>query len=77
MKGEFDASTTPAGGWGSVRSLAARITRGGNPISAGVTLMCLNKPHKPRGFACPSCAWAKLAKPHLAELRENGVKARN
>ena len=72
MKVEFDAYTAPAGGWGSVRSLAARVTREGNPISAGLTLMRQNKP---RGFPCPSCAWAKLAKPHLAEFCENGAKA--
>ena len=54
------------------RSLAARVTREGNPVSAGVTLMYQNKP---RGFACPSCAWAKPAKPHPFEFCENGAKA--
>ena len=72
MKVEFDAYTGPAGGWGSVRSLADRVTREGNPISAGLTLMHQNKP---RGFSCPSCAWAKPAKPHLFEFCENGAKA--
>ena len=65
MKVEFDAYTGPAGGWGSVGSLAARVSREGNPISAGVTLMYQNKP---RGFACASCAWAKPAKPHAVRI---------
>ena len=72
MKMEFKPYTAPAGGWGSVESLARRFTREGNPVSAGLTLMYQNKPH---GYACPSCAWAKPAAPHVFEFCENGAKA--
>ena len=72
MKMEFKPYTAPAGGWGSVGSLARRLTREGNPVSAGLTLMQQNKPG---GYACPSCAWAKPPRPHVFEFCENGAKA--
>ena len=72
MRQEFRAYNAPAGGWGSVRSLAKNFARNGNPVSAGLTLMYQNKP---RGYACPSCAWAKPASPHVFEFCENGAKA--
>ena len=62
----------PAGGWGSVRSLAGILTREGIPVSGSLVLSLQNKP---RGFACVSCAWAKPAEPHPAEFCENGAKA--
>jgi molybdopterin-dependent oxidoreductase alpha subunit len=62
----------PAGGWGSLRSIARRMAADGNPVSASLVLAYQNKP---RGFACPSCAWAKPAKPHPFEFCENGAKA--
>ena len=68
MKMEFKPYTAPAGGWGSVGSLARRLPREGDPVSAGLTLMQQNKPD---GFACVSCAWAKPADPHpVRVLRE-------
>jgi anaerobic selenocysteine-containing dehydrogenase len=72
MRQEFRAYNAPAGGWGSVKSLAKNFARNGNPVSAGLTLMYQNKP---RGYACPSCAWAKPASPHVFEFCENGAKA--
>ena len=72
MKVEFRSYNAPAGGWGSVKGLVKRFVREGNPVSAGLALMYQNKPH---GFACPSCAWAKPAPPHLFEYCENGAKA--
>jgi len=72
MRQEFRAYNAPAGGWGSVKSLAKNFARNGNPVSAGLTLMYQNKP---RGYACPSCAWAKPASPHIFEFCENGAKA--
>lgn len=62
----------PAGGWGSVRSLARSLTRERNPTSATLELMRQNKPD---GFACVSCAWAKPGKPHIFEFCEEGAKA--
>jgi molybdopterin-dependent oxidoreductase alpha subunit len=62
----------PAGGWGSVKSLARSLSRERNLASAGLELMRQNKPD---GFACVSCAWAKPAKPHTFEFCEEGAKA--
>lgn len=62
----------PAGGWGSVRSLATHSVREGNTVSVGLTMLRQNKPD---GFACASCAWAKPADRHPFEFCENGAKA--
>lgn len=62
----------PAGGWGSVKSLARALTRERVLASGPAVLMRQNKPD---GFACVSCAWAKPADPHLFEFCENGAKA--
>ena len=62
----------PAGGWGSVQSLAKSLVREHIPISGSRVLMHQNKTE---GFACVSCAWAKPAHPHVFEFCENGAKA--
>jgi molybdopterin-dependent oxidoreductase alpha subunit len=62
----------PAGGWGSVRSLAKSLTRDHVPFSGPRVLL---KQNKPDGFMCVSCAWAKPADPHVFEFCENGAKA--
>lgn len=62
----------PAGGWGSVRSLANIVMREHVPLAAAKTLMAQNKPD---GFACVSCAWPKPAHPKPFEYCENGAKA--
>jgi len=62
----------PAGGWGSIKAVGVSIVREGTPL---VTANALRKQNKPGGFSCVSCAWAKPAKPHLAEFCENGAKA--
>ena len=64
--------SAPAGGWGSVRSLARSLTRERVPANGSLVLMRQNKPD---GFACVSCAWAKPAKPRAFEFCENGAKA--
>lgn len=64
--------TAPAGGWGSVGSLAEILTREQVPLDVGPILLAQNKPD---GFACVSCAWPKPAKPHPFEFCENGAKA--
>lgn len=61
----------PAGGWGSIKSVAEIIAReGGARASAALV-----QQNKPEGFACVSCAWAKPADHHPAEFCENGAKA--
>src|ERR1700761_9101522 len=62
----------PAGGWGSVRSLARSLAREHIPVSGSRVLLHQNKPD---GFACVSCAWAKPAVPRIFEFCENGAKA--
>lgn len=61
-----------AGGWGSVKSLAA-ILADQRP-SPGV-LATLARQNKPGGHMCTSCAWTKPARPHAFEFCENGAKA--
>jgi molybdopterin-dependent oxidoreductase alpha subunit len=62
----------PAGGWGSVRSLADILPR--EKISAE-GYRELVRQNKPDGFMCVSCAWPKPAKHHPAEFCEEGAKA--
>ena len=62
----------PAGGWGSVRSLAEIIPRERlTPAAAGE----LARQNKPDGFMCVSCAWPKPADHHPFEFCEEGGKA--
>ncbi len=62
----------PAGGWGSVGSLANILLREGRPLDGPRILMAQNKPD---GFACVSCAWPKPMRPRPFEYCENGAKA--
>ncbi|TZG27303.1 FdhF/YdeP family oxidoreductase [Sphingomonas montanisoli] len=62
----------PAGGWGSVRSLAEILPRERIPPEA---LIELARQNKPDGFMCVSCAWPKPADHHPAEFCEEGAKA--
>ena len=71
-KVEIKPYTGPAGGWGSVKSLA---TIGLREASGPETLVQLARQNKPDGFMCVSCAWGKPEQPHPAEFCENGAKA--
>ncbi len=62
----------PAGGWGSVKSLADIMVRTQALPRALDTLAHQNKTG---GVACVSCAWAKPAHSRIAEFCENGAKA--
>ncbi|MEJ8406104.1 FdhF/YdeP family oxidoreductase [Brevundimonas vesicularis] len=62
----------PSGGWGSARSVGDILMREQIPLTGPETLTRQNHPD---GFQCVSCAWGKPAKPSLAEICENGVKA--
>lgn len=62
----------PAGGWGSVRSLAEILPR--ERVTPD-TLLQLARQNKPDGFMCTSCAWPKPADHHPAEFCEEGAKA--
>jgi len=63
---------SPAGGWGSAKSLTEILLREQIPLSGASMLMHQNKPD---GFMCVSCAWAKPGKPSVFEYCENGAKA--
>ena len=62
----------PAGGQGSLKSVAEILVREQTLLSSGALLMRQNKV---KGFMCASCGWAKPAKPHAFEYCENGAKA--
>ncbi len=62
----------PAGGWGSLRSVAAVVAKERMSPSGIVEFQRQNKP---KGFMCVSCAWGKPANPHIEEFCENGAKA--
>ncbi|MFA7751937.1 CbbBc protein, partial [Klebsiella pneumoniae] len=64
--------TGPAGGWGSMKSLAEITLR---EKSRPEIARELTRQNKPGGFMCVSCAWGKPAHPHIAEFCENGAKA--
>jgi molybdopterin-dependent oxidoreductase alpha subunit len=64
--------TGPAGGWGSVRSLAEIMPR---ERMSPEGLRELGRQNKPEGFACVSCAWPKPADHHPFEFCEEGAKA--
>lgn len=63
----------PAGGWGSVQSVARIFTQ--DDLPRLTTFNALRRINKPGGFACTSCAWTKPEHPHAAEFCENGAKA--
>ncbi|MCX8254773.1 putative oxidoreductase; putative molybdoenzyme [Beijerinckiaceae bacterium RH AL1] len=62
----------PAGGQGSLKSVAEILARENTLMESGALMLKQNKTH---GFMCVSCAWAKPAKPHTFEFCENGAKA--
>lgn len=71
-KPEVEPFRGPAGGWGSVRSLAEILPRERVKPEA---LRELARQNKPDGFMCVSCAWPKPADHHPAEFCEEGAKA--
>jgi len=71
-KPDIEPFEGPAGGWGSVRSLAEILPRERVKPEA---LRELARQNKPDGFMCVSCAWAKPADHHPAEFCEEGAKA--
>ncbi|CAN7733284.1 FdhF/YdeP family oxidoreductase [Neorhizobium sp. LjRoot104] len=69
---EDPESEGPAGGWGSLKSIARIYGESSAEISAFETL---KRQNKPGGFMCVSCAWPKPANYHPFEFCENGAKA--
>lgn len=71
-RARYEPYRQPAGGWGSVKSLVKHSTRQ-RAVASAVGLV--RDHNKTGGYMCTSCAWAKPARPHLAEFCENGAKA--
>ncbi|WP_421869853.1 FdhF/YdeP family oxidoreductase [Pararhizobium sp.] len=65
-------SEGPAGGWGSVKSIAHMF---GDARPSPAVLDTLAHQNKPGGFQCVSCAWPKPVNYHPFEFCENGAKA--
>jgi molybdopterin-dependent oxidoreductase alpha subunit len=69
---DLPETSGPAGGWGSMRGIAAIYGQTWASPEAVASLRHLNKPG---GTMCPSCAWPKPANYHPFEFCENGAKA--
>ncbi|MEH3086087.1 MAG: FdhF/YdeP family oxidoreductase [Xylophilus ampelinus] len=67
----FEPYDGPAGGWGSMKSLAVSATH----FSALGAMPLLIRQNKDDGYACVSCAWGQPSRKHAAEFCENGAKA--
>ena len=65
-------STSPAGGWGSLKGIGKTLAR---ELPNPAVVETLLRQNKPEGFMCSSCAWGKPAHPHPAEFCENGAKS--
>lgn len=65
-------SEGPAGGWGSLKSIARIYGDNHPPLSV---LQTMSRQNKPGGVMCVSCAWPKPANYHPFEFCENGAKA--
>jgi molybdopterin-dependent oxidoreductase alpha subunit len=66
------AYSSPAGGWGALRSSAKHLIKSEN---AAKNVKALLKANQPGGFDCPGCAWGDSASAGKVDFCENGVKA--
>ncbi|MEN1925662.1 FdhF/YdeP family oxidoreductase [Luteimonas qiangzhengi] len=62
----------PAGGWQSLRSVAAHLRKEEVAVKGAKTLLSMNQPD---GFDCPGCAWPDRDHTSTFEFCENGAKA--
>ena len=62
----------PAGGWGSLRSVAGALADQETLVEGGKALLSANQPD---GFDCPGCAWPDPQHTSSFEFCENGAKA--
>src|SRR5690554_7077891 len=62
----------PAGGWQSLRSVAAHLRKQDVAVKGAKTLLSMNQPD---GFDCPGCAWPDRDHTSTFEFCENGAKA--
>jgi len=66
------AYSSPAGGWGALKSSAKHLIHSENAIKSVKALLRANQPG---GFDCPGCAWGDSASAGKIDFCENGVKA--
>ena len=66
------AYTSPAGGWGALKSSAKHLIQSEGAIRSVKALL---KANQPGGFDCPGCAWGDSTNAGKVEFCENGVKA--
>ena len=66
------AYTSPAGGWGALKSSAKHLIQSEGAIRS---VKALIKANQPGGFDCPGCAWGDSPNAGKVEFCENGVKA--
>jgi len=66
------AYSSPAGGWGALRSSAKHLIQSEN---AAKSVKALLKANQPGGFDCPGCAWGDSTSAGKVDFCENGVKA--
>src|SRR5690625_4331483 len=62
----------PAGGWPSLRSVAAHLRKEDVADKGAKTLLSMNQPD---GFDCPGCAWPDRDHTPTFEFCESGAKA--
>ncbi len=66
------AYSSPAGGWGALRSSAKHLIQSEN---AAKSVKALLRANQPGGFDCPGCAWGDSGSSGKVDFCENGVKA--
>ena len=66
------AYSSPAGGWGALKSSAKHIIKSEN---AAKNVKALLRANQPGGFDCPGCAWGDSPNAGKVDFCENGVKA--
>ena len=64
--------SSPAGGWGALRSSAKHLIQSEN---AAKSVKALLRANQPGGFDCPGCAWGDSTTAGKVDFCENGVKA--
>jgi molybdopterin-dependent oxidoreductase alpha subunit len=66
------AYSSPAGGWGALRSSAKHLIKSED---AAKNVKALLRANQPGGFDCPGCAWGDSEQAGKIQFCENGVKA--
>lgn len=71
-KGKVKTYSSPAAGWGALKSVATHLTK--EKVSPFNCKMIFRQ-NQPKGFDCPGCAWPDREHTSTFEFCENGIKA--